>query len=508
MVGTARGRWWAVIGVVLGMLVSGAPGASADATGAARHGAHAGGVDLARLDRFVQDQRAKHRIPGLTLALVENGRVTTVRGYGEAEPGRAMTADVPMPIGSMAKTVTAVAVLRLAERGLLALDAPVRNHLPWFRVADEAASRAITVRHLLTHTSGLSERGYNRVLDPATTLEEGVRDLARARPTAPVGTRHQYFNPNYSTLALIVEAVSGQSYGEFVRGSIFEPLGMRDSLVGYPDPAVARMAQGHSKVFGFPVPVDDPFRAHLVGAGSVVSTAPDLARLAAAVGGDGSYDGVRILSPRSVDLMRTPADAGGPHYGMGWETGRRHGEPVGGHSGADPAFLGRMAMMPQLGNGYVVLLNEEHLLDAMVVLPQLGDGLIDLLLDVPAEERGLSAVVVGWIALAVFVGSLAASGIALWRLRGWRERANTLSRAGLVRTVLPHFLVPGVLLAAIYLLAPVLLGDRAFNLGYIGRYYLPDVVLLLAAATIPDLVQGAYKLGVVVADRRRARVPA
>lgn len=212
--------------------------------------------------------------------------------------------------------------------------------------ADEAASGAITVRHLLQHTSGLSQPGYTRVLSAGTTLEHGVRDLRHASLTAPVGAEFQYFNGNYSTLALIIEAVSGQRYGDYLRMNIFNPLGMDRSDATFSE---AGAAQGQSKLFGFPVSRDVPAYQYMLGAGHATSTAPDLARLALALENGGAYGDARILSPASVSLMRTPPPIGGAAYGMGWELRKNGAGSIGGHNGGDPAFMGQVWVQDDLG---------------------------------------------------------------------------------------------------------------------------------------------------------------
>ena len=460
-------------------------------------------VDIQALDRFVEGQRAKHRIPGITLAVFEDGQARYAKGYGEADDGRPMTPEVAMPIGSISKSITAVAVLQLVERGRLALDAPVQTYLPWFRVDDEVASGAITVRHLLHQTSGLSDLGYNKVLPKDTSLADGVRDLRRARPTAPVGTTHQYFNPNYATLALLIETVTGRSYADVVRTGIFEPLGMRSSYVPISDLRDPAAALGHVKLFGFPVPADPPFRPAKTGEGNVVSTAPDLARFAAAIMNDGKLGSAQILTPASVTAMRTPPAIPGTTYGMGWEIGRHRTDASEGHTGADPTFLSQLAVLPETGRGYVLLMNYEHLLDAVIVTPQLWMGILDLLQGRPPDTGGISMKLVGALTLAVFVIAVALSGRSLWRLRGWAERSRSLSVGRLVRTIAPHFVAPVVVIFAAYQLIPLLFGGRGFNVREIGVYYMPDLLLLLALATIPDLVQGSYMLAAAVVHRRR-----
>lgn len=230
-------------------------------------------LDRRAVDEFVESQLDKHGIPGISLALIQDGDIVYAKGYGTAGNGNSMTPDTPMGIGSTAKPFTAIAILQLVEEGVIVLDEPVQTYLPWFRVTDDEASERITIRHLLHHTSGLSELGYNRVLNPEPTLEQGVRDLRLARLTSPVGTKFQYFNPNYSTLALIVEEVSGETYGTYVREHIFEPLRMTNSYASPNEALEAGMAQGHITLFGFPVARSQPFRRYMLGAGYLVSTA-------------------------------------------------------------------------------------------------------------------------------------------------------------------------------------------------------------------------------------------
>ena len=161
-----------------------------------------------------------------------------------------MTPQTPMFIGSQSKSFTALAVVQLAEEGKLDLNALVRIYIPWFRVADGAASGRITVNHLLHHTSGLSESGIRRVLPSDATTEEAVRSLSPARLTAPVGTKHQYFNVGYDVLTAIIETVSGQRYADYVQSHVFERLGM-----AAPPPTLRRPGtwrRGNSRLFGSP----------------------------------------------------------------------------------------------------------------------------------------------------------------------------------------------------------------------------------------------------------------
>src|SRR5215207_2984258 len=147
--------------------------------------------------------RWAQRIPGLALGIVEGDRIAYVRGFGTADDSeREVTPQTPFIIGSVSKSLTALAVMQLVEANRIVLDAPVQRYLPWFRVADEKASAEITVRHLLNHTSGLSTktgRTYQGDSDTSdTALEQAVRKLDDFELTEPVGSKHQYSTVNYS----------------------------------------------------------------------------------------------------------------------------------------------------------------------------------------------------------------------------------------------------------------------------------------------------------------------
>ena len=191
--------------------------------------------EFAAIERFVQDEMAAQRIPGLALGIVENDRITYLRGFGKADDsGRPVTPSTPFIIGSLSKSFTALAIMQLVEAGKIELDAPVQRYLPWFRVADERASAAITVRHLLNQTSGLSTKtgrtfqGNGDISDAA--LERTVRKLSSVALTAPVGKTYQYSTVNYAVLGLIVQTVAGRSYESYVQTEILDPLQMHGSF--------------------------------------------------------------------------------------------------------------------------------------------------------------------------------------------------------------------------------------------------------------------------------------
>ena len=145
---------------------------------------------FAAVDDYVRAQMKAARIPGLALAIVQDGRAVHLRGFGRADDGgRAFTPQTPFFIGSNSKSFTALAVMQLAEAGLGELDAPVRRYIPWFRVADPQASGQITIRHLLNQTSGLSEAAGNRSAGRGDAAAGGRSARAGHGPAGPAGRR-------------------------------------------------------------------------------------------------------------------------------------------------------------------------------------------------------------------------------------------------------------------------------------------------------------------------------
>lgn len=444
-------------------------------------------LDLSALDAAVTAQMSKHGLPGVALAVVEDGQIAYLKGYGSAGAGRPMTAQTPMLIGSQSKSFTALAIAQLAEAGKLDLNAPVQTYIPWFRVADQDASARITLNHLLHHTSGLSDAGYGMVLPDDATAEQAVRSLAGARLTAPVAAEHQYFNTGYTVLTYLVELVSGQSFAEYMEEYIFAPIGMTASTA---DPFTAEgLAQGYTRLFGFSAPMREHIPAYAVGEGFIVSTAEDMARYAIAV----MRDGAGLVSP---DMMRRILTPGLGSYGMGWIIVDGGAKII--HGGANQTFRTDVNLYPEAGRAFILLTNEGHQVDHFISAAQLTASVEAVVLDrtpVPASQ-GWS---VRWIGsalglLVLLLVVLAARNFLA--LRTWRERARRMTPGRRVLDVAISFIVPTAILAVVFWQGSTFYGNRFnlwTNLAYF-RFGLPDVFVLMIVGSLPDYAQGIIKL--------------
>ena len=350
---------------------------------------HGSAPEFAAIERFVQDEMAAQRIPGLALGIVENDRITYLRGFGKADDsGRPVTPKTPFIIGSLSKSFTALAIMQLVEAGKIELDAPVQRYLPWFRVADEGASAAITVRDLLNQTSGLSTKtgrtfqGNGDISDAA--LEKTVRKLSSVALTAPVGTTYQYSTVNYAVLGLIVQTVAGRSYESYVQTEILDPLQMRGSFTSAAEAEQHGLATGYHYWFGRPRAADLPYNRGLVPAGYLISDAEDMSHYLIAQLNHGRYGSASVLSPEGVDELHRPAvqtPETGTSYGMGWFVGPINGIPAIHHQGETFNFHANAVLVPGSRTGVIVLMNAENSIDLFLTgrMGTISEGVTSLL---------------------------------------------------------------------------------------------------------------------------------
>jgi CubicO group peptidase (beta-lactamase class C family) len=327
-------------------------------------GAQPADVDTHALDAYIRTSMQAARIPGLALGVVRDGQIGYLKGYGIAGPdGRPATPQTPFILGSTSKSFTALAVMQLVEAGKIDLDAPVTRYLPWFRTHNEAESARISVRHLLHHTSGLPTYGGLQGLGDndqgSVALENGVRQLSRADLIHPPGQHYEYTNENYNTLGLIVATVSGTSYEEYVRSSIFAPLQMTHSAAALSDAAAADVASGYRYWFLWPVAFDAPYPRRMTPAGFLISSAEDMAHYVAALSNGGTYEHRQLLSRSGIATLHTPVSRITPttSYGMGWAI---QGAPPSSriwHDGDVSNFHSHVALLPDQRLGIVVLMN-------------------------------------------------------------------------------------------------------------------------------------------------------
>ena len=291
-------------------------------------------------------------VPGASVLVIRDGKPIVRRAYGLAnvEERVAATPETNYRLASMTKQFTAAAILLLMESGKLQLDDPIRKWLPSL----PEATSAVTLRHLLTHTSGLID--YEDVIPDGTTEQVHDADVLRLlkaenRTYFVPGASYRYSNSGYSLLALIVERASGETFASFLRDHIFVPLGMTNTVAHEEGiSTVAHRAFGYSSANGAWTRTDQSLTSAVLGDGGIYSSIDDLAKWDAAL-----YDD-RLLRRESRELAFTPAtDTDEPNvkYGFGW---RITGDTLW-HSGETRGFRNVIVRDPSRRLTVVILTN-------------------------------------------------------------------------------------------------------------------------------------------------------
>lgn len=305
------------------------------------------------IDDFVEEYLGTHHLPGAAVALVRDGEVVHQAGYGETSAGDPLSEDSLMQIESVSKPFTAFAVLQLVEDGHIGLDDPVVDHLPEFAVDGEGGTD-ITVRQLLSHTSGLATP---TIIPPADTLGEGVARTRDWSLSSVPGTSFRYSNANYWTAARLVEAVSQQPFDDYLAEHIFAPAGMTDTVnLTTTTTPVRGLEQGHVTSYGLAFPAPEA-AAMTSGAGGVVSTAHDLAQWLAVQQNDGRAPGGRQLLSAELIAESHQVQPHAERSALGWMRSSHGDPPLIQYSGVGTAYNAQVMLDPATGHGVVVLLN-------------------------------------------------------------------------------------------------------------------------------------------------------
>ena len=458
------------------------------------------GGDFDRLDVTINYAMKKNNISGMALAITRGGEVVYSQGYGTAGGGSAVTPDTSFYIGSQSKSFTALAIMQLVEAGQLDLDKPVQTYLPWFEAADASASKMITIRHLLQHTSGLSEAGYVPALPADASLEELVRDLAHAKLSAPVGTKMQYFNPGYSTLGLLIEKASGQTYADYITEHIFEPLGMSNSYVDAKGLTDGQLSQGYMQLFMLALPASQPVSPYDVPAGYLISSANDMARYLMAMEQGGELDGVRILSAENVKKIFTPNSAIQSSYGFGWYISHYYGEKQIIHGGDTERFHTSVLVLPDSDFTLTLLINENHLLKDYLEYNTLFWTLCAQATGHPVPSGIVSSIVIGWGMFLLWLLIVIMTIRSLVLLPTWKKKVESLPPQKRWAKMLGPVISIVITALIVTVIGPMFI-KRGFSMKwFLG--FLPDVGLIAATSIAGDLIQLITK-GIMIGKLRR-----
>jgi CubicO group peptidase (beta-lactamase class C family) len=377
-------------------------------------------LDIARMEAKITLEMSAGQVPGLALAIVQGQQVIYAQGFGVTsveDGGLPVTPQTLFRVGSVTKPLTGTMLMRLVESGKPELDCPISEYLPWLTLCEERpeagarerpprrtgaqptgarlaepgeakrsgpqATRRITLRMLLSHTSGLpTDAEHFGPRDPGG-LERFVREETPGYPLlAPPGTFWAYSNVGLNIAGYLAEAISGLPYMELMQQLLFDPLAMRRTTF---DPLVAMtypLALAHERNCYGELTVQHQFAentGHHPG-GFALSTALDLANFAMLHLNQGCFREQRLLLPASVAAMHRKQvsliDDSEEGYGLTFYTDTYRGQPRVSHGGAISTYGSHLMLLPQAGIGIALLTNRADGIHLATLANQIIDGLI------------------------------------------------------------------------------------------------------------------------------------
>ncbi len=348
---------------------------------------------LERIEAFIEEQMRLGQTPGVAVGVVSDSEAILLRGYGQADvvSGAPMTERTGVVVGSTTKALTCVAILQLAQRGLLQLDDPIVHYIPTFRLMDQAHAEAITIRQAITHTAGLPPTLSTQTDflfsddDADDALSRYVDSLHDRVPIGPPGGQWAYANDGFALAGRVIEIVSGRTYENFMEENLFVPLGLKDACFAYK--RRGEIASAHD--FG---PDGAPYvsffphaRASSAAGSELILSARDALKWLKAVLADGQGERGALLPPEIFAEALNPqtalpagirgSDGASRRYSLGWMVEKQQDLTYIEHGGSTITMGSQFVVIPEKGIAVAVVSNSSSTVNGI-----LGEGIAAILL--------------------------------------------------------------------------------------------------------------------------------
>ena len=317
------------------------------------------------IQKLLDDACRISGVPGMSISIISgNETFYFSSGYADCEKGLLASENTLYELASVSKAFTGVGILLLEEQGLLSMNDPIHKYLPWLTMEYKGMPidmQGFTLNQFLHHTSGLTNRKHIQSIPQGSTpdmLRKTVEALVGTELAFLPGEQYKYGTINYDVLGLVIEVVSGQSYESFMIEQVFRPLGLYHTYV-YEEDALAtgQLAQGYRSSFFITRPYDAPNYAGNKPAGYIMSCTKDMARwmnIQMGVVQDIPEVFKSVIQKSHNGNMSVP-DVKGMYYGAGWLANAD--KTIIEHSGGNPNFSTRVAMLPSEGTAFCLLTN-------------------------------------------------------------------------------------------------------------------------------------------------------
>jgi CubicO group peptidase (beta-lactamase class C family) len=438
--------------------------------------------DTTNVDKYVTNYLQKNGLPGAAIVVVKDGKVLYEKGFGHDSDGKPLTAKSKIGIASGTKPFTAFAVLQLVDEGKINLDEPIVNYLSEITL-DDPRWKEVTVRQLLSHTSGLPSP---TIVSPANTLKDGLERLQDWKLQSDPGEKHFYSNANYWTLAYLVEQISGLNFNDYLTQKVFQPLGMTDSISAVNSGDIVKelgVPRGYVTLYGTAIPSSE-LEKMFSGSGSILTTASDMGKWLSMHTNEGKNKNEEPLLSRELLKESYSPQTGSEKYGFGWSLSSPNIKPARiSHSGSISTFQSQQDIVPSSGYAVAVLLNSftptfEHAYEISSGIIQLTEG------HTPEMKAPTSKIIdlsLGFITLVYLI--LGIRGIL--RSKKWADKRKEHPAWRFYLRLLPQ-LIPVIGIGWLLFIVPTLKDNSSTMLDAFGLF--PAAIIFLTIVFIVGFV--------------------
>ncbi len=322
-------------------------------------------------------------VPGMSISILANDEVLYFSsGYADLEKGLSASENTLYELASVSKAYTAMGILLLEKQGLLSMTDSIQKYLPWFTLKYQGKPvdmQRVTLNNFLHHTSGLTNGSHSQNIPQGNTpdmLQKTVEMLVDSELSFYPGEQYNYGTVNYDVLGLVIELVSGQSYEDYMKKQVFQPLGLNQTYVYKEDAqAIGQLAQGYRSSFFMTTPYDAPEYAGNKPAGYIISCTKDMVRWMGIQMGivQDIPEIFREVIKSSHQGDMSVSNVNGMFYGAGWSV--NSDQTIIEHSGGNPNFATKVLMLPKERKGICLLTNGANTnIDLVLKVKDILDG--------------------------------------------------------------------------------------------------------------------------------------
>lgn len=446
------------------------------------------------INEFMRDSMKKYKIPGASLAIVQDGKLIYQEGFGEQSNGAPVTKDTMFTIGSVSKPITSLAIMKLVDDGRVDLDQEISQYLPHFHYRKDSSYQEVTIRQLLTHTSGISSYDgmvlADRNLRGEDAIATAVQELSGVSLNHEPGEVHEYSPANYLLLAKVIENVSYQSFTTFMDDEIFKRIGMDRTVSNYRDAEELGYQPGFQTWFGKPIKskgfMDDSGAPY----GYMVSTSDDISRFIRFMldGGGG------LLSEKTFSMYTSPQvhRKEDMYYGYGWRISANADDSYYFHGGETPDSRSELFINPNGNYGFILLTNKNNFSEVHSTI-WMRDGIKKILENGTMPEVKPVNHHLQWIvcSITVFIFLLC-----VWNLSRLRTKAAIKKRVWIFIGSLSLLLAIGIIPLLSYFFSTPW---HSINL------YAPDIAFIIKLLVGTFTLNGVLLLMISLLKRNEAR---